>query len=156
MVTVVGYDHQKEYKLKPTLLCALLIIWAGLILGVSFIATPVKFMAPHLSMPVALEIGKATFHVFNKVEWGICALIILCSAKTNASLGKWFFTGGLLGLLSLESFWLLPCLDIRADEVIAGKLASPSLYHSIYIGFEILKIILAFAGAKWLSNQKAL
>lgn len=139
---------------RPTWLCALLIIWAGLILGVSFIATPAKFMAPHLSMPVAMEVGKATFHVFNKVEWGICLLIVLGSAKTNASWGRWFFTGSLLFLLLLESFWLLPCLDVRADQVIAGKLASPGIYHSIYISFEILKIILALAGAKWLCNQK--
>jgi ABC-type transport system involved in multi-copper enzyme maturation permease subunit len=44
---------------KLPFLSVLFILWAGLILGVSFIATPVKFMAQHLTMPVALEIGKA-------------------------------------------------------------------------------------------------
>ena len=64
----------KEAKLQQAahkFLPAIYLIWAGLILGVSFIATPVKFQAPHLTMPVALEVGKATFHLFNMIKWGV-------------------------------------------------------------------------------------
>jgi hypothetical protein len=50
---------KKPSMTKLPFLSVLFILWAGLILGVSFIATPVKFMAQHLTMPVALEIGKA-------------------------------------------------------------------------------------------------
>jgi hypothetical protein len=48
--------------------CALIaaILWLGLLLGVSFLATPAKFLAPSLALPVALDVGRHTFAVFNK------------------------------------------------------------------------------------------
>lgn len=33
------------------------LFWAGMLAGVSFLATPVKFEAASLSLPVALEVG---------------------------------------------------------------------------------------------------
>jgi hypothetical protein len=139
--------------IKSSFLSALLILWAGLILGVSFIATPVKFRAPHLTMPVALEIGKATFHVFNKVEWCVCLLLVFLTGVSSGSSLKWFFTCSLLGLLLLETFYFLPLLDIRADQIIAGESVKPTLMHWFYIGVDVLKIVLAFIGAWWIICQ---
>lgn len=161
---LIIYNQNEHFKLTSThvlrlfnmlranLLCMLLIIWAGLILGVSFIATPAKFMVPSLSLPLALEIGKKTFHIFNKIEWIVFLLVVICGATTNISLGKWFFIGSLLILLLLESLWLLPYLDLRANQIIAGEPSSPSTYHTIYIIFESLKIIFALAGSIWIFN----
>jgi len=67
----------------------ILILWSGLILGVSFIATPVKFMAQNLTMPVAMEIGKVTFRLFNKLEWGICIIIIVLLFFGKATSKQW-------------------------------------------------------------------
>lgn len=128
-------------------LSSLFILWTGLILGVSFIATPVKFMAPHLTMPVALEIGKATFYIFNKIEWVICLAVILFSANTGGHSNKWFIVGSLVGLLLLETFWLLPALDVRAGQTIAGEAANPGILHWLYIFADILKMVLASIGA---------
>ena len=33
-------------------------LWAGLLMGVSFVATPVKFLAPSLSLAVALDVDQ--------------------------------------------------------------------------------------------------
>lgn len=138
---------------KTSFLYALFILWAGLILGVSFIATPVKFMAPHLTMPVALEIGKVTFHFFNKIEWGICLFVVLITANIRASSFKWFFTGILLIILILETFWLLPALDVRVEQVISGGPLTPGLLHWFYIGADILKVMIALMGAYWITYQ---
>jgi hypothetical protein len=46
----------------------LLLLWAGLSAGVAFLATPAKFMAPSLSLPVALDVGRHTFRVYNDVD----------------------------------------------------------------------------------------
>ena len=43
-------------------------VWLGLVLGVSFLATPVKFRAKSLTRPVALDVGRTTFHAFGKLE----------------------------------------------------------------------------------------
>jgi hypothetical protein len=123
-------------------------------IGVSFIATPAKFIAPHLSMPVALEVGKATFHVFNKMEWGIGLLAVLCTVHTREDSLKWVLSSSLLLLLLLETFWLMPYLDIRTDQVIAGGHASPGIHHKLYIIIEILKVIGALGGAWWLAYRE--
>ncbi len=120
----------------------LYLIWAGLILGVSFIATPVKFQAPNLTMPVALEVGKATFHLFNPIEWVIIiAIIILTGIAPNLS-QKWDLIFLLLPLLLAQTFWLLPALDIRADAVIAGTPPNPNHLHWIYIIMELSKLLI--------------
>lgn len=130
----------------------MLILWAGLMLGVSFIATPVKFMAPHLTLPVALEIGKVTFQVFNKVEWSIFTLTLLSLIPSGGNSIKWFSIGGLFILLFLQTFWLLPYLNIRADQIIAGEPANPGVHHWLYISFESLKIIIALGSVWCLKN----
>lgn len=57
-------------------------IWSGAILGLSFIATPIKFKAEGLTLSVSIEIGKVTFHFFNKIEW---FAFILCGILTYSS-----------------------------------------------------------------------
>lgn len=44
-------------------------VWLGLVLGVSFLATPIKFRAESLTLPVALDVGSTTFHAFGRLEW---------------------------------------------------------------------------------------
>src|SRR5690606_35153067 len=41
------------------------LLWLGLLLGVSFLATPVKFAAPTLTLAVALDVGRVTFGLFS-------------------------------------------------------------------------------------------
>jgi hypothetical protein len=55
---------------------AIALLWCGLLLGVSFLATPAKFMAPSLSLVVALDVGRQTFAVMNKVEWLFVAVLL--------------------------------------------------------------------------------
>ena len=58
-------------------LFAVAMFWLGLLIGVAFLATPAKFLAPSLSLPVALDVGRQTFYVFNKVEWVMGAVLLL-------------------------------------------------------------------------------
>ena len=44
--------------------------WAGIVIGVSFIATIAKFDAPSLTLPVALDVGRHTFAPLARIEWG--------------------------------------------------------------------------------------
>jgi hypothetical protein len=136
-------------------LAFVLILWAGLLLGVSFIATPVKFMAPNLTMSVALEVGKATFHVFNKVEWVMLALTLLASYLHGPHMLKWWLVGFLAIIMAAETFWLLPALDIRADLVIAGEPAVPGKLHWLYIIADVLKLIALLTGAWWIGKETA-
>ncbi|HLI47947.1 MAG TPA: DUF4149 domain-containing protein [Chthonomonas sp.] len=123
------------------------IYWAGMLVGVSFLATLAKFQAPSLTMPVALDVGRATFHLFNRVEWG-CALalwmLVLFSRKRLRFRLPLVLL--LLGLLALQTFWLLPGMDARIELLFRGQpLPSQGLdLHQIYFYSDILKVILLF------------
>jgi hypothetical protein len=54
--------------LGPPVLTALLLLWAGVVIGVSFLAAPAKFAAPSLSLPVAMDVGRQEFGTLNLVE----------------------------------------------------------------------------------------
>ncbi|MBS0286712.1 MAG: DUF4149 domain-containing protein [Proteobacteria bacterium] len=129
-------------------------LYAGLVLGVSFIATPAKFMVPSLPMPIALEIGKATFYIFNKVEWIIVAISIVITCFNTTNLHRWWFTGGLLALLLIENYYLLPILNIRTERAITDNISNPNIFHWLYIGADTFKIIIALTGAIWLMHAR--
>jgi len=50
-------------------------LWIGLLVGVGFIATPTKFQAQSLSLPVTLDVGRSTFAIWNNVEWVVLAVL---------------------------------------------------------------------------------
>lgn len=129
------------------LFLVILVLWAGLLLGVSFLATPVKFAAPHLTMPVALEIGVATYRIFTPVEWGLLAVAFVVAAAGI----KRFYAFALLAVLAvlmfMQSLWLLPVLHLRAASVIAGEAASPGMHHWLYIIMDVAKLAVMLAGA---------
>lgn len=135
------------------LLAALYLVWAGLIAGVSFISTPVKFQAEHLTMPVALEIGRETFRLFNRVEWGVLALAVVLSAIRSGCARRWWPVVGLGLLLAVQTFWLLPALHLRTDAVIAGMAPSPGRLHWLYIGADVIKLFGTLVSA-WFVARK--
>ena len=116
-------------------------VWLGMLLGVSFLATPAKFMAPSLTLPVALDVGRHTFAVFNKAEWLLSALLIgalLIGGRTR--LGTAAVAAAIL-LVAMETFWLLPLLDQRVGAIIAGQPPAPSGLHNLYIALELAKLL---------------
>lgn len=121
---------------------AIFFVWLGIILGVSFLATPVKFQAPHLTLAVALEVGKVTFHLLHKVEWGLLALTFFLAylAKVDKKNQGSMLILGII--LALQNLWLIPTLDLRIDAIVAGITLPPRHFHITYITIEILKLVL--------------
>jgi hypothetical protein len=116
------------------------LLWAGMLLGVSFLATPAKFLAPSLALPVALDVGRHTFAVFNGVEIGwSAALVGLTLFRLPA---RWLY--GMVaiscGIVALETAWLLPVLDARVGMIIAGSTPPESSLHLLYILLEAVKL----------------
>lgn len=134
------------HKLNSTrwLLPAFYFIWAGMILGVSFIATPVKFHAVGLTLPVALAVGKVTFHLFCLIEWGVFLCIVTLIGFSGFTRKNLLGTAPLFIILLLQTFWLLPILDVRIDAIITGasEHTSPGYMHWIYIISECVKVLL--------------
>uniref|UniRef100_A0A0Q9YN33 DUF4149 domain-containing protein n=1 Tax=Candidatus Berkiella cookevillensis TaxID=437022 RepID=A0A0Q9YN33_9GAMM len=66
-----------------------------------------------------------------------------------------WFTGRLITLLLIETFYLSPILDVKTDRIISNSIAHPNIFHCLYIGTNMLKIIIALTGAFWLMNERA-
>ncbi len=116
-------------------------IWLGVLIGVSFLATPVKFMAPSLSLPVALDVGRHTFAVFNKAEWFLSAVFVVAVWAGDRTRLEMSAAALMAVLVFVETVWLLPVLDQRVGVIIAGGQPEPSSLHNLYIAFEAAKLL---------------
>jgi hypothetical protein len=128
-------------------------LWLGLLLGVSFLAAIAKFSAPSSTLPVALDVGRHTFAIFNKVEIVLAAvmlLVVLATARTRLAA-----IATLLAALyvAFESAWLLPLLDERAGIVIVGQQPPPASYHEIFVYLQYAKL-LAIAAVAFVMAQR--
>ena len=125
----------------------LVTVWAGIIIGVSLIATPVKFQAPSLTMPVGLEVGRYTFRLLAHVE--LCFLIaVLIAAGVARPRPITLLVLGLIAIqMLLQRYWLLPVLDNRVSQILAGNAVSVSIHHRVYAVMEIAKSALLITAA---------
>ncbi len=130
------------------LLTAFCFVWAGMVLGISFLETPVKFTAPSVTLPIGLDVGRHVFGVFNKVE--IAAALLICGLLIGMRPQRvvWLPLAFVALVVALQSVWLLPVLDARVGMILARQIPPPAPYHIVYVGLEFLKLTcLLVAGA---------
>jgi hypothetical protein len=117
------------------------VLWAGLAIGVAFLATPAKFLAPSLSLTAALDVGRHTFRMYNSVE--LALVLVLLAAGAGARRRRRWYLGLLVPALVVvaQALWLIPALDHRVSAILAGQAPSPSGLHTVYIAAEGLKVL---------------
>lgn len=128
--------------IKQYLILSSVFLWAGCILAISFMESWLKFRAPGITLPLGLGIGKLIFNALNKIEWFFVAVIAICfiiNFKNSFSSYDVLLALCVI-LLAMETLWLLPALDARAVQVIAGKKPEPSTLHWYFVGAEFLKL----------------
>jgi hypothetical protein len=124
-----------------TALGALILLWAGLLIGVSFLAAPAKFAATSLSLPVAMDVGMHEFGTLNLVEIGLAIVVLALAALARP--GRWIWLGiGIAALIvALQTVWLLPLLDARAALIMQGGTPPAAPWHTLYVLAEVLKLL---------------
>jgi hypothetical protein len=129
-------------------------LWIGFIGAISFMEAWLKFRAPGVTMPIGLGIGKLVFGALNKLEWffAIVLAITLLFVKSNIHSFAIVWYAIVLLILVLQSFWLLPVLDKRADAFINGQTLPPSALHWYFIVAELIKVIALFTAGICLIN----
>lgn len=122
------------------MLVAVCFLWAGMVLGISFLETPVKFTAPSITLPIGLDVGRHVFGAFNKIEIAlallVCGLVFLGRARRAVRL----LLAVAVGAVALQSVWLLPLLDARVTLILQGQMPPPTPHHLVYIALEVLKL----------------
>ncbi len=120
-------------------------VWLGLVVGVSFVATPIKFTAESLTRPVALDVGRATFHLLNRIEI-VLAVVLASLAWRAVRSARWgrneiVLAGAIITIVALQGLWLLPRLDTRVAMVIDGIEPPSSMLHTGFGVLEVVKVV---------------
>lgn len=117
-------------------------IWIGAVGAISFLEAWLKFRAPGVTLGIGLGIGRLVFNALNKIEWVFMSVVLLSSIWYKLPLFTWLecLPVAVLGILALQTWWLLPLLDERALLRIAGKEVSPVPYHLYFVLGEIFKM----------------
>ncbi len=125
------------------------LLWAGEIFGVSFLATTVKFQATQYgaTMPMLLSVGKVTFSMQNIIDMVMSVILIVFLVGRyvwGIPESIWFLLVylGVLVIVMIQSFYLLPILDMRTEAHIKGEPMPNSYDHLIFAVLEGMKIIL--------------
>lgn len=121
----------------------LAIVAAAFIAALSFVATPVKFLAPDVPVSHLLAVGRVTFRASLACEVAILLpLVLLATAKR-----RWVVFA-VASILASQWLVLMPALDARTIAVMAGEAVGPSSLHCWWIAADVLRILLYGAIAK--------
>ena len=151
---------------------ALSLIWGSFILAISLMEAWVKFQAPFLRKPVAVDVSRHVFEALHSVEASICLSLWVLHYVGNMN---WESTLTFLSitsvLFSLQLAVLMPALVLRAKYVISYEMDTSSLtkaesrlhtaitssiqradiphaiWHVVYVLFEFAKVGLLFSYA---------
>lgn len=118
----------------------------GAIIALSFLEAPLKFLAPGVTIPIGLGIGRLVFTALNVLAGVV--LIVLTVVNVRARAGR--ATLGILGAIWLvylvEIAVIRPVLNQRSDLVIAGLAAAGTNWaHYAYIVADVTLVGLLIA-----------
>lgn len=117
-------------------------VWFGVTAGISLLETPVKFTAPTITRPVALDVGRTVFAALNKLELVFLILMLVLVRVSGRSREFLAPCAGLALILIAQSVWLLPELSARAESIIHGVEPGASIAHAAYSVLELAKLLL--------------
>lgn len=122
---------------------AVIFVWLGMVIAISFLESPLKFRAPGITIPLGLGIGRLVFRALNAVEAGAAIVLIVCAVA-----GGWVGQpAGILAVavvvvLAVQLVGIRPALNRRSDEVLAtGDADGPRSHaHLVYVAAEVVKV----------------
>lgn len=120
----------------------LVFVWVGFVCAISFMEAWLKFQAPGVTTQTGLGIGRLVFSSLNKVEISFSIAILLCLflAKPKGGFALYFLFLSMV-VLVVQSIWLLPKLDERAQMIIQNIKVKESKIHILYVILELIKVI---------------
>jgi hypothetical protein len=137
-MTKYTLTENRKIRFHRLLVCISL-IWLGMILGISFLEATLKFMAPSVTPEIGLDIGRRVFGVFNTVQCAMALAMAILVVMVRQKDRLVIHLGVIWSSLALQTFWLLPILNDRVEQIIQGQTPTLSPVHSIYIILEIAK-----------------
>ena len=114
-------------------------LWAGALLGGSFIAAPAKFTVDSLSLPQLLAVGQAQFQALAAAEL-VLAVLLIGLALWQRPRGWWLVLIPVV-LFAIQQLGIYPILSARTEARIAREAVGESHLHLVYVGVELMKFL---------------
>lgn len=127
------------------LAAAVVFVWLGMVLAISFIEAPLKFRAPGITLPLGLGIGRLVFRALNNVELALATVVVVAVAVRPPGPLAFVAVGTAVMMLALQLLFVRPRLRRRSAAVLAasvepsGGMAGRSQAHYAYTGLEVVK-----------------
>ena len=121
---------------------AVVFVWLGMVLGISFLETPLKFRAPGMTVPLGVAIGRLVFRALNAIECVFAVALIVCAALgavADTALTVWVLVT-LCVILFAGAFVLRPLMDRRVRTGAASDGLPRNRLHVWYVLLEALKV----------------
>ena len=129
-------------------------LWVGMTIGISMIATPVRFTAETITRPIALDVGRVVFAALNKAELVALVILLIVVRVSGQAARLWALCAALALIVLAQSVWLTPELAERTQMIISGVEPPKSYAHAIYSSLELIKIgLLLFMGFSSLGSS---
>lgn len=125
---------------------AIIFVWLGMVLAISFIEAPLKFQAPGITLQVGLGIGRLVFRALNAVEIVLAVVVLGALTADPPGPGPLTAIGMAVAALAVQTLAVRPRLRRRSDAVLAaavepaGGMAERSRAHYVYAGLEVVKV----------------
>lgn len=124
-----------------TLAAALLLVWLGMVLAISFVEAPLKFRAPGVTLPIGLGIGRLVFRALNALEALLAVVVgvmLLLGDPSAAGVAAYVVV---VVALAVQLAVVRPALTRRSDAVLAGEDGPRSRAHLGYVALELVKVV---------------
>ncbi len=119
-------------------------LWAGMVLAISFLEAPLKFRAPGITTVLGLGIGRLVFAALERVQLVFAALLLVAAAVLGPGAAVLAWLGAAVALLAVQVLVIRPPLSRRSDRVLAGEELPRSHGHYWYIAAEVAKLVALF------------
>lgn len=118
--------------------------WLGMVLGISFLETPLKFRAPGITVQLGVGIGRLVFRALNAVEAVLAVTLAAAVALALPAVPWWRVaaTVAVVLVVAVGAGVLRPRMDarLRIGGATGGR-ARRGL-HIGYVVLEVLKVLL--------------
>lgn len=129
---------------------AVIFVWVGLVLAISFLEAPLKFRAPGVTIPIGLGIGRLVFRALNTVEVALASIVLVALLVDVPPAHVVATIAGAIGVLVVQLAVVRPQLARRSNRILAGGQAPRSRAHHAYIAMEVVKVVTLTAGGAML------
>jgi hypothetical protein len=119
---------------------ALVFVWLGMVLAISFLEAPLKFRAPDVTLRIGLGIGRLVFRALNAVEGALAVAIAVALVAGDPA--RTAVVGFVVAAVALgaQLAAVRPALTRRSDAVLAGHEGPRSHAHLAYVALELVKV----------------